>query len=86
MFAGVGLRYQLYINHTQPYTEKKEREKDLSLVVAVGVVRASTTIHFLAQQEALGVVRALTGRAILEVVATGPADLVVTLVALLTAT
>ena len=32
MFEGVGLRYQLYINHTQPYTEKKEREKDLSSV------------------------------------------------------
>ena len=32
MFEGVGLRYQLYINHTQPYTENKKREEDLSSV------------------------------------------------------
>ena len=67
-------------------TKRRRKGKDLSFVVAVGEVRASTTIHFLAQPEALGVVRALTGRAILIVVATGPTDLVVTLVALLTAT
>ena len=35
MFAGVGLRYQLYINHTQPYTEKKRERK--TLVLSIGI-------------------------------------------------